>query len=40
MDAVDRRQLQVAQMDDLLSSATLAEVITAFNQLLAHHRTR
>jgi hypothetical protein len=40
LDAIDRRQLRLGQIEDLDGAATLAEVITAFNALLATHRTK
>ena len=40
LDAIDRRQLSVAQLTDAESTATLAEVITLVNQILAKHRTQ
>jgi hypothetical protein len=40
LDAIDRRQLRVGQMEDLDSGAALSDVITAINAILATHRTK
>ena len=40
LDAVDRRQLTMSQLDDLDPAATLAEVITKLNAILATQRTK
>ena len=40
LDAVDRRQLTMSQLTDLDPAATLAEVITKLNAILATQRTK
>lgn len=40
LDAIDKRQQTVANLTDLSSTATTAEIIAAFNQILAAHRTK
>lgn len=40
LDAVDRRQLALSQLEDVDTGATLAEVIDALNAILASHRTK
>lgn len=40
LDGVDRRQLALSQITDVDSGATLGEVITALNLILASHRTK
>jgi hypothetical protein len=40
LDAIDRRQLRLGQMEDVDGAATLSEVITALNAILATHRTK
>jgi len=40
LDSVDRRQKAAGQLADLAPAATLADVITAYNALLATQRTR
>lgn len=40
LDSVDRRQLAMSQIADLAPAATLSEVITALNAILATQRTR
>jgi hypothetical protein len=40
LDAIDRRQLRLGQMEDLDSGAALSDVITAINAILATHRTK
>jgi hypothetical protein len=40
LDAIDRRQLTVSQLDDLDSAATLPEAVAKINQILAAHRTK
>lgn len=40
LDAVDRRQLRMANVTNLDGAATLADVITKLNELLETHRTR
>lgn len=40
LDAVDRRQLRAANLENLEGSATLADVISKLNALLETQRTR
>ena len=40
LDSVDRRQLALSEIADLAGGATLAEVITKINAMLATQRTR
>lgn len=40
LDAVDRRQLTLAQLEDLDSGAALADVIAKVNAILQSHRTK
>jgi hypothetical protein len=40
LDAIDRRQLTVSQIEDLSGSALLADVINKVNAILAAHRTK
>jgi hypothetical protein len=40
LDAIDRRQLTASQLSDVASTATLAEMIAAFNAFLETQRTK
>lgn len=40
LDAVDRRQLRLGQINDLEDTAGLADVIEVINAILATHRTK
>jgi len=40
LDATDRRQVAMGQIDDLSGGATLADVIAKVNAILATQRTR
>jgi hypothetical protein len=40
LDAIDKRQQQLAAVEDLDIAATTAEIIEKINELLASHRTR
>ncbi len=40
LDAIDRRQLRLGQLDDLEDTADLAAVRAAINAILATHRTK
>jgi hypothetical protein len=40
LDAMDRRQLKVSQLEDLSGSASTAEIIAKVNAILEAHRTK
>lgn len=40
MDKVERRQIAMGQLTDLAGGATLSDVITMINSMLATQRTR
>jgi hypothetical protein len=40
LDAIDRRQLTVSQLEDLDPAATLVEAVAKINEILAAHRTK
>ena len=40
LDAIDRRQLRLGQLEDLSDSATDADIIAKINAMLATQRTR
>ncbi len=40
LDAIDRRQLTVSQLEDLDGGASSADIIAKLNAILAAHRTK
>lgn len=40
LDAMDRRQLRVSEIEDVAASPTVEQLATALNAILAAHRTR
>jgi succinyl-CoA synthetase beta subunit len=40
LDAIDKRQQSVANLTDLDTGATTAQIVAALNQILAAHRTK